>query len=259
MLPRGTKSTLLTHIPPKLPPIGGFIDQCPFGINPMTFSQVLIDTTGIDQLAEGMLGFSDGAQELLSESMMTTLFISGASSSSNGRCAYLLMEDGSRLWVPNSLTCWLVDASIITQTYESYDPVDKLLIRVIASDGSSYIYRCGLRSWVASSFLTCINNLSREQLAEPIQITLTSKGRATFASVAYKDGDAFTRLTIPKEQLSSKLSYEQAIDVISNIYGSVQDIDDAADPNDPSPDGIEPIEPASAERDELLTQTREAS
>ena len=66
----------------------------------MTFSQVLIDTTGIDQLAEGMLGFSGDAQEVLSQTVMTTLFISGASSTSNGRCAYLLMEDGSRLVMP---------------------------------------------------------------------------------------------------------------------------------------------------------------
>jgi len=59
--------------------------------------------------------------------------------------------------------------------------------------------------------------------------------------------------------LSSKLSYEQAIDFISNIYGSIHENDDATDPNDSSSDGIEPMETASAELDELLTQTREAS
>ena len=229
----------------------------------MTFSQVLIDTTGIDQLAEGMLGFSDDAQELLSESMMTTLFISGASSSSNGRCAYLLMEDGSRLWVPNALTCWLVDASIITQTYESYDPVDKLLIRVIASDGSSYIYRCGLDSWAASSFLSCFSNLSKEQLAEPIQITLTAKGRATFAAVAFKNGDSFKRVTIPKEELGKKLSYDRALDVISYINGTSQTNEDASELKQQTEraatDGIEPMEAATVELDELLTEIREAS
>jgi len=232
----------------------------------MTFSQVLIDTTAIDQLAEGMLGFSDDAQELLSQTEMTTLFISGASSSSNGRCAYLLMEDGSRLWVPNSLTCWLVDASIITQTYENYDPVDKLLIRVIASDGSSYIYRCGLDSWAASSFLSCFSNLSKEQLAEPIQITLTSKGRATFAAVAFKNGDSFKRVTIPKEELGKKLSYDRALDVISYINGTShanQDacaikqeaeaaIADAAVTNDD-----DPFEVSATELDDLLSEIRE--
>ena len=229
----------------------------------MTFSQVLIDTTGIDQLAEGMLGFSDDAQEVLSQTVMTTLFISGASSSSNGRCSYLLMDDGSRLWVPNSLTCWLVDASIITQTYENYDPVDKLLIRVIASDGSSYIYRCGLDSWAASSFLSCLRHLSKEQLAEPIQITLTAKGRATFASVAYKDGESFTRVAIPQHQLSSKLTYEQALAVISYINGTTHDNEDAPETMEQTEraatDGIEPMEAATVELDELLTETREAS
>ena len=29
--------------------------------------------------------------------MMTTLFIAGASDASEGRCAYLLLEDGSRM------------------------------------------------------------------------------------------------------------------------------------------------------------------
>jgi len=261
MLPRGTKSTLLTHIPPILPPIGGFIDQCPFGINPMTFSQVLIDTTGIDQLAAGMLGFSDESQEISSEVMTSTLFLNSGSSNSNGRCAYLLMEDGSKLWVPNSLTCCLVHVSIITQTYENFEPAQKLHIRVIASDGSSYIYRCGLGSWAASSFLRCFSNLSKEQLAEPIQITLTAKGRATFATVAYKDGDSFKRVTIAKEQLGKKVSYDLALDVISYLndtsdtnqaaYAMKQQVE-AAVTND-----VEPFEVATPELDHLLKEIRE--
>ena len=75
---------------------------------------------------------------------MTTLFIAGASDASKGRCAYLLLEDGSRMWVPNSLRCWLVDLSIKTQQYDSYDPVEKLLIRVTAADGTTYV--CGISS-----------------------------------------------------------------------------------------------------------------
>ena len=59
----------------------------------MTFSQVLIDTTAIDQLAEGMLGFSDGAQGLLSQAEMTsTLFLNGVTSNSSARSADVLME-----------------------------------------------------------------------------------------------------------------------------------------------------------------------
>ena len=93
---------------------------------------------------------------------MTTLFISGASEVSCGRCAYLLLEDGSRMWVPNSLRCWLVDLSIKTQHYEGFDSAEKLLIRVIASDGTTYVYRCGFNSWTATSFLTQFKHLTRK-------------------------------------------------------------------------------------------------
>ena len=79
----------------------------------MTLSITPVDTAGIDNIAEGLTGFVDETQEL-QQSMMTTLFIGGASDASSGRCAYLLLEDGSRMWVPNSLRCWLVDVSIKT-------------------------------------------------------------------------------------------------------------------------------------------------
>ena len=62
----------------------------------MTLSITPVDTAGIDNIAEGLTGFVDETQEL-QQSMMTTLFIGGASDASNGRCAYLLLEDGSRM------------------------------------------------------------------------------------------------------------------------------------------------------------------
>ena len=91
----------------------------------MTLSIVPVDQAGIDNIADGLSGFTDESSEL-QQSMMTTLFIAGASDASKGRCAYLLLEDGSRMWVPNSLRCWIVDLQIKTQQYESYDPVEKL-------------------------------------------------------------------------------------------------------------------------------------
>ena len=78
--------------------------------------------------------------------MMTTLLIAGASDASNGRCSDLLLDDGSRIWVPNSLRYWLADASIKTQEYQSFDPVKKLCIHVTACDGTTYVYRCGFDS-----------------------------------------------------------------------------------------------------------------
>ena len=44
----------------------------------MTLSIVPVDAAGIDNLAEGLTGFVEETDEL-QESMMTTLFISGAS------------------------------------------------------------------------------------------------------------------------------------------------------------------------------------
>ena len=126
----------------------------------MTMSIVPVDANGIDNIASGLTGFSDAAEAELQQSMMTSLFIAGASQATKGRAAYLLLDDGSRMWVPNTLRCWLVDLKIVTQTYESYDPTDKLLIRVTAADGMSYIYRCGLNSWTASSFLTNFKHMS---------------------------------------------------------------------------------------------------
>ena len=55
----------------------------------MTLSVTPVDAHGIDNIAEGLSGFVDEIQEL-QQSMMTTLFISGASEASNGRCSYLL-------------------------------------------------------------------------------------------------------------------------------------------------------------------------
>lgn len=146
---------------------------------------VPFDSSGIDNIASGLIGLSDAADDQLQQSMMTSLFIAGASQATKGRAAYLLLDDGSRMWVPNTLRCWLVDLKIVIQTYESFDPTDKLLIRVTASDGTSYIYRCGLNSWTASSFLTNFKYLTLEQLADQVSITLVPKGRATFVQVEY--------------------------------------------------------------------------
>ena len=66
----------------------------------MTLSIVPVDQAGIDNIAYGLSGFTVDTGDL-QQSMMTTLFIAGGSDASKGRCAYLLLEDGSRMWVPN--------------------------------------------------------------------------------------------------------------------------------------------------------------
>ena len=189
------------------------------------FHTVDVDPDGFDQLAQGLTGFSDEAQDLLRKQMMTTIFISGASAQSDGRCSYMIGEEGSRLWLPNTLRCWITDLAVVTQTYESFDPVEKLLVSVTASDGCNYVYRCGLNSWTASSFLACFKAMTREQHAEQVQITLTGKGRATFVNVSTIQPDLyrFERVSIPKAALCRKLGYDECLDVITYVNRTAQE------------------------------------
>ena len=189
------------------------------------YSTVNVDEKGFDQLAQGLTGFSDQAEDLLRKQMMTTIFISGTSATSQGRCSYMLGEDGSRIWLPSSLRCWITDLAVVTQTYKSYDPVDKLLVSVTASDGCNYVYRCGLNSWTASSFLTCLKAMTREQHAEQVQITLIPKGRATFVAISCVGADlsTFERIAIPKDDLGRKLGYDESLDVITYVNSQAQE------------------------------------
>ena len=222
----------------------------------MTLSIVPVDQAGIDNIADGLSGFTDESSEL-QQSMMTTLFIAGASDASKGRCAYLLLEDGSRMWVPNSLRCWIVDLQIKTQQYESYDPVEKLLIRVTAVDGTTYVYRCGFDSWTATSFLTQFKHMSRQQLADQVTITLRSKGRATFVDLSYCENGQFHRVQLPESAFTGeKLGYDERLDLISYVNGTSQDNEDSPVVEAQVQVEEEPFEVPAEEIDELLDEIR---
>ena len=224
----------------------------------MTLSITPVDAAGIDNIADDLAGFVDETAEL-QQSMMTTLFIAGASEASNGRCSYLLLDDGSRMWVPNSLRCWLVDVSIKTQEYQSFDPVEKLLVRVTASDGTTYVYRCGFDSWSATSFLTQLNHLTRQQLADQVTITLKPKGRATFVDVSYCEGGSFHRVQLPESAFTGeKLGYDDKLDIISFINGTAQDNEDSSviEAQVAESQEEEPFEVPPGEIDELLDEIR---
>ena len=223
----------------------------------MTLSITPVDATGIDNIAEGITGFVDETQEL-QQSMMTTLFVGGASDSSGGRCAYLLLEDGSRMWVPNSLRCWLVDVSIKTQQYSSFDPVEKLLIRVTAADGTTYVYRCGFDSWTATSFLTQFKHLSRKQLSDQVTITLKAKGRATFAYVSYCEKGGFHRVQLPESVFGGgKLGYDDKLDIISYVNGTAQKNEESAVIKTQVQVEEEPFEVPSEELSELIEEIQQ--
>ena len=111
----------------------------------MTFQTVPIASAQFDQLADNIPGFTSDEQ-LLKDTLQTTIFVSGASSSSDGRASYILGNEGERVWLPNTLTCWINDLKIVTQTYEQYDPVEKLLVYVTSINSTSRVYRMGFDS-----------------------------------------------------------------------------------------------------------------
>ena len=224
----------------------------------MTFSTTPVDAQGFDQIASGLTGFSDEAEDTLRKSMLTTIFISGASAQSEGRCSYMLGEDGSRIWLPNSLRCWITDLAVVTQSYESYDPVDKLLVSVTASDGTNWVYRCGLSSWTASSFLTCFKAMTKQQHAEQVQITLTAKGRATFVSVSciQPDLSTFERVSIPKADLGRKLGYDECLDVITYVNKQAQENPESETVTEQVDAEEEPFEVPAEELDQLLDEIK---
>ena len=76
----------------------------------MTFQPVPIASAQFDQLADDVPGFTSDEQ-LLKDTLQTSIFVSGASSSSDGRASYILGNDGERLWLPNT-SFWTVSGSV---------------------------------------------------------------------------------------------------------------------------------------------------
>lgn len=100
----------------------------------MTFQPVPI--APFEELAADIPGFSSDESQL-NDSLRTTIFINGASASSKGRASYILGDEGERQWLPNTLSCWINDLIIVTQKYEQYDPVEKLLVPVTSINGTT--------------------------------------------------------------------------------------------------------------------------
>lgn len=183
----------------------------------MTFQPVPI--APFEELAADIPGFSSDESQL-NDSLRTTIFINGASASSQGRASYILGEEGERQWLPNTLSCWINDLIIVTQKYEKYDPVEKLLVPVTSIIGTTWCYRMGFDSWSASSLLTCIKQMSRSQIAERVQINLSPKGRDTFVGISCitEDQSSYARVEIPQVDLGRKLGYTEMLDVISYFH-----------------------------------------
>ena len=194
----------------------------------MTLSVVPIDNAGIENICDGISGFSDPDEQRLLDTLMTTLFITAGSEQTKNRCAYLLDDSGSRLYVPNRMRGWLVGVDLITQQYQDFDATEKLLVKVVAADGSHYQYKTGLNGHCASSFLKNFKHMTRHQLADQMQITLVPKGRCVFVNVDYCQDGMFHQVELPKEcYTSGKYSYDQILDAISWTNGTAQTVEDS--------------------------------
>ncbi|QNI49945.1 hypothetical protein SynRS9915_00218 [Synechococcus sp. RS9915] len=185
----------------------------------MTFQPVPIASAQFDQLADDVPGFTSDEQ-LLKNKLQTTIFVSGASSSSDGRASYILGNEGERVWLPNTLACWINDLKIVIQTYEQYDPVEKLLVYVTSINSTSWVYRMGLDTWASSSLLTNIKSMSLAMLNERVQISLKPKGRSCFVDVSsiMEDQSDYKRVQIKEADLGRKLGYTEMLDVISYFH-----------------------------------------
>tara|TARA_B100000965_G_scaffold267802_1_gene226381 strand:+ start:141 stop:899 length:759 start_codon:yes stop_codon:yes gene_type:complete len=238
----------------------------------MTFQSLPI--VPFEQLANEIPGFTNDEQ-LLNDSLRTTIFVSGSSTASQGRASYILGDEGERQWLPNTLTCWLNDINIITQKYEQYDPTEKLLVSVTSINGSTWCYRMGLDSWSSSSLLSAIRQMSRPQLAERVQISLKPKGRATFISIACitHDMSSYQTVSIPETDLGRKLGYTEMLDVISYFHlaqsANQADVNEIASssiaaskalieasPADAEPAAIEPLSKPKRARRKTATRAK---
>ena len=135
--------------------------------------------------------------------------------------------------------------------------MEKLLIRVTAVDGTTYVYRCGFDSWTATSFLTQFKHMSRQQLADQVTITLRSKGRATFVDLSYCENGQFHRVQLPESAFTGeKLGYDERLDLISYVNGTSQDNEDNPVVEAQVQVEDEPFEVPAEELDELLDEIR---
>ena len=224
----------------------------------MTMSIVPINNAGIQNICDGIEGFSDPDEQRMIDSMSTTLFIGGASEQTKNRCAYLLDDSGSRLYLPNRMRGWLIGVDLITQHYSDYPPVEKLLIKVVAADGAHYTYKTGASGWCATSFLMNFRHMSRQQLADQIQITLVPKGKCVFARVEYCTNGMFQQVEIPKEEFGQgKYSYDQMLDAISWTNGTAQTVEASGVIEAQVDTDEEAFDVAPAELDDLIEEIKQ--
>lgn len=189
-----------------------------------TFSITPVDSRGLNNLANGLDGFQDDSSALRAMEL-TTLFATAPTAESDGRCLYFITDEGGKAFVPNNIVnVWVTDLSVRTVTYNDamLEAQEKLLLQFCTQSGEYWTIRTGLLSWAASSALLGLLQLTTAQLSEPLSISVSNKGRAVFLNIRVPDGNGgWQRVEIPRESLH-KLSYDQALDAITQVNQTAQ-------------------------------------
>jgi len=204
-------------------------------------------------------GFADAyEQDLVSNAQ--TIFIARPSAEAGHHCSYLLSDDSKRLYLPNTVRCFLNHAEIISVKYEDsmYGTQEKLLMHFTSIGGDPFVWRVGALSYASSSLVLGLTHLNSTALTGQVEITWVSKGAAVFARVASAVNDGFVPVNLPKEALGYKLSMDELLDGLTFINKSIQSGDaipprffsEAAEPEQE----VEPVE-----LDSVLSQIRKPS
>ena len=167
-------------------------------------------------------GFADAYEEEM-RSAAQTIFIARPTAEAGNHCSYLLSEDGKRLFLPNTVRCFLNRAEIVTVKYEDslYESQDKLLMHFTSIGGDAFVWRVGLLSYAASSLVLALTHLNSTALTGQVEVTWIPKGAAVFARVSSAVNDGFVPVQLPTEALGYKLSFDEIQDGLTFINQSI--------------------------------------
>ena len=152
-----------------------------------------------------------------------TIFIARPSAEAGNHCSYLLDEAYSRLYLPNTVKCFLNHVELITVNYDDqlYGAQEKLLMHFTSIGGDAFVWRVGATSYAASSLVLACTYLNSTALTGQLEVTWVAKGAAVFARVASANNDGFTPVALPKEALGHKLSMDELMDGMTFINQSI--------------------------------------
>ena len=152
-----------------------------------------------------------------------TIFVARPSVEAGNHCTYLLSEDGKRIYLPNTVKCFLNHAEIVTVNYENemYSSQEKLLMHFTSVGGDAFVWRTGALSYASSSLVLGLTHLNSTALTGQVEITWSAKGAAVFARVASAVNDGFIPVALPQEALGYRLSFDELQDGLTFINQSI--------------------------------------